>query len=183
MKERTYHVASAAVLAAMLCASAWVSVPLQPVPVTFQVLVVVLAALVLPPRWAAASVLAYLVIGASGVPVFSGAKGGLQVLAGPTGGYLWGFVFGAVLGSASTRAMRRARIPLAGADAAAAILVIACVYALGWLQLSFVMHLTPLKALLAGVVPFLPVDALKAAVAVGLAAALRRSGFPRSDFA
>lgn len=178
--DRTRDVVTASLLAALLAASAWVSVPLQPVPVTFQTFVVILAALLLRPRWAAAAVGTYLVLGAAGVPVFSGPAGGLAPLVGPTGGYLVGFLVATTTG-AWVR-VRLARIARAGAaDVAGAVVVLAVVYALGWAWLVQVTGLGVGAAFAVGVAPFLPLDAAKAAVAVGAAAALRRSGAVPGD--
>ena len=84
---------------ALIAASAWIAVPLpfSPVPVTAQTFAVLLVGSVLGARRGAAAALAYLGEGALGLPVFAGGSGGAHVLAGPTGGYLAGFVAGAWL--------------------------------------------------------------------------------------
>jgi biotin transport system substrate-specific component len=168
---------TAALLAALLAASAWVTIPTQPVPLTFQTLVVVLAALLLDWEWSLAAVGLYVLMGAVGLPVFSGARGGLGVLLGPTGGYLVGFVLAAAMGAASRTLLAR-RLPAVAADALAAAAVVAIVYVIGWPWLARVTGMPPQAAFLAGVAPFLPLDAAKAAAAVGVAAALRRAGVP-----
>jgi biotin transport system substrate-specific component len=135
----------------------------------------VLIALLLTPRGAAASVGVYLLLGAIGVPVFAGARGGPGVLAGPTGGYLFGFLAGAWAGALVLSALRAGGsrvIP----DSMAAAVTIAVAYAFGATQLALVTGIGPGKALAAGMLPFLPLDAAKAAVAVVVAAALRRAG-------
>lgn len=173
---RTRDIVTAALLASLLSASAWVSVPLQPVPVTFQTFVVILTALLLPPAWAGASVGTYLLLGAVGVPVFSGPAGGLAPLFGPTGGYLAGFLVAAVLGAAVRAGVSRVTARAGLADVAAAVVAITTVYALGWARLASVTGLTVGAAFAVGVVPFVALDAVKATAAVGAAAALRRSG-------
>ena len=89
----------AALIVALLAAAAYITVPLGAVPITLQVFVVILALLLLSPGWAAAAVALYLVMGAFGLPIFSGARGGLGVIVGPTGGYLAGFLVGAFAGA------------------------------------------------------------------------------------
>jgi len=79
---------------ALMAVSAWVVIPLGPVPFTLQMFAITFAIVVLTPGQAMASVLGYLALGAIGVPVFSGMRGGIGVLAGPTGGFLWGYIFG-----------------------------------------------------------------------------------------
>lgn len=79
----------------LLAASAWVAIPVGPVPVTMQTLAVVLLAAVGGRRLAVSATLAYLLEGALGLPVFAKGAMGLPCLVGPTGGYLLGFVGGA----------------------------------------------------------------------------------------
>lgn len=176
--SRTAKLTTAALLAALLCASAWISVPVGAVPVTLQVFVVVLIALVLSADWAAAAVGVYLLVGVIGVPVFAGVRGGFAVLAGPTGGYLLGFVFGAWIG-AWTREALAGRVRPVVADGAAALVVVTVVYFLGALQLSAITGLGPFETVAAGVLPFVVPDLVKAAVATSAAAALRAAGVVR----
>ena len=168
-------VTTSALLAALLTASAIVAIPVGAVPFTLQTLVLVLIAITQRPARAALTVLAYLLVGLVGLPVFSGLRGGLGVLLGPTGGYLIGFWAGAVLG-----AVVRERLVAAGrsrlmTDAVAAAVVIVVVYAFGWLQLQLVTSMGAVPALLAGVVPFVIPDALKAAAAIALAPLVRKA--------
>ena len=81
----------------ILVASAYVSIPLpfSPVPITGQTFAVMLIGMVLGRTLGAGVVLAYLVEGACGLPVFAGGAMGLPTLIGPTGGYLMGFVIAA----------------------------------------------------------------------------------------
>ena len=78
--------------AALLCVSSYVVIPIGPVPVTLQVLFVLLAGAVLGAKMGALSVVIWVMLGAFGLPVFAGGKAGPMVLLGPTGGYLLGFV-------------------------------------------------------------------------------------------
>lgn len=78
---------------AIMAVSAWVTVPLGPVPFTLQMFAIVFAVAVLKPREAIAAMAGYLILGAVGLPVFSGMRGGLGILAGPTGGFFVGLVF------------------------------------------------------------------------------------------
>jgi biotin transport system substrate-specific component len=169
------RITTSALLAALLVVSALFTGPMRPVPFTLQVLVIVLIALVVPPRWAALSVGTYLALGAAGLPVFSGQTGGLAVVVGPTGGYLLGFLAGAVAGAWLRERASRLAVPRLGVDVAVAVVVIGIVYALGWAQLTLVTHMGAVAALLSGVVPFLVPDGIKAAVAVALAPMVRRA--------
>jgi len=169
------EVTTSALLAALLAASAVVSIPVGAVPLTLQTLVLVLIALTQRPGRAALTVGAYLLVGLVGLPVFSGMRGGLSVLLGPTGGYLIGFLVAAVVGS-----WLRGRLIGSGtdgvmADAAASFFVVSIVYALGWLQLALTTSMGALPAFVAGVLPFLVPDALKALGAIVLAPFVREA--------
>jgi biotin transport system substrate-specific component len=173
---RVRDLAAAALVAALMAAFAWISIPVGAVPITLQVFVVVLAALLLPAAWAFYAMLAYLVLGAIGVPVFAGGHAGLGVLLGPTGGYLIGFALAAPLGAFLRQTLERRGARQIVVDTSAAVLVVLVIYLTGWAQLTVVAHLTPLQAFVAGVVPFVGPDAVKAAVAIAVAAAVRKAG-------
>ncbi|MCL2024397.1 MAG: biotin transporter BioY [Coriobacteriia bacterium] len=95
---KTREIALIGLFAALLCVSAWIRVPLGPIVLTFQLAVVALIAMMLPPLPAFLSVAAYLVLGLAGLPVFA-AGGGLGYVLHPTFGYLAGFALGAPLGA------------------------------------------------------------------------------------
>lgn len=173
--SRTREMVTAGLLAALLAASAWLAVPIGSVPVTLQVFVVVLIALVLRPQWAAGAVGTYLLVGAAGLPVFAGGKAGLGVLVGPTGGYLFGFFLGALLG-AGVRLLLSGRSTRIVADSAAAAVLILVVYLAGWLQLAAVTGVGLAEAFAMGVAPFILIDVVKAIGAVAVATALRGAG-------
>jgi biotin transport system substrate-specific component len=77
--------------------SAQIKIPLAftPVPITLQTFIVLIAGVILKKNYAALSQILYIILGVSGINWFSGSKGGIGVLAGPTGGYIIGFVFAA----------------------------------------------------------------------------------------
>lgn len=159
----------------ILAASAWVSVPFYPVPLTLQTLAVLLIGGVLGPVLGVSAVAGYLALGAAGAPVFHNGLGGLLVLAGPTGGYLVGFVPAVFLVGWAARLAARAGTPAAGATAWVRLLVLAAgavaasavtyLFGVPWLALFTGMGLE--RAAAVGLIPFLLGDALKAAVAVG----------------
>jgi biotin transport system substrate-specific component len=81
---------------ALISVTSWISIPLGTVPITLQTLVIMLIGVFGNVRTSALSVIAYLIIGAMGLPVFSGGLGGVGVILGPTGGFLISFVIAAV---------------------------------------------------------------------------------------
>jgi biotin transport system substrate-specific component len=178
-RGRTRNLATASLVAAVMAAAGWVSIPIPgAVPVTLQTFGVVLAALLLAPEWAAVSMAIYVFLGAIGVPVFAGGQAGLGVVFGPTGGYITGFILAAYVGALVRTRLTRSGSKQLIADVAAAIVAIAAVYLVGWAQLALVLGLSPLKAFGIGVAPFLVPDAVKAGVAILIATAVRRSQQP-----
>ena len=82
------------------------SVPLEPVPLTFQTVAILLVALVLPMQYALFSVVLYIGLGVTGVPVFSNGRSGMDVITGPTGGFIIGFIITAAVVSYFTKSLR-----------------------------------------------------------------------------
>jgi biotin transport system substrate-specific component len=147
---------------ALLTISAKIQVPFWPVPMTMQTFVVVVLGAVLGWRLAGATVLAYLVQGAAGLPVFAGGAG-LAYLAGPTGGYLVGFLAGAiVVGWLAERGWDRHF----ATSLLAMVLGIATVLVFGVGYLATLIGLQP--AIAAGLLPFLAGEALKIALAMAV---------------
>lgn len=162
-----------ALFALLTWISAKISVPLPwtPVPGTLQTLAVLLAGAVLGARAGAASQIAYLSLGMAGLPVFALPGAGPFYFAGPTGGYLAGFVAGAFLTGCLASAMKRwgtTGLFLAFLAGGAAI------HAVGLPWLAFSLGGDPGAALRAGLLPFLLFDLAKMVVGTGIAAALRR---------
>ena len=147
---------------ALIAASAWIAVPLpfSPVPVTAQTFAVLLVGSALGARRGAAAAIAYLGEGALGLPVFAGGSGGAHVLAGPTGGYLAGFVAGAWLcGLLAGRGWDRRVVTTVLSMALGNLAILAP----GLLWLSRFVGSGRVLAL--GLAPFLPGDAVKIATA------------------
>lgn len=157
---RSAAVALASLFASLTAAGAQLAVPLSPVPVTLQTLFVLLSGMVLGGRLGALSQALYVLLGLAGLPVFAGGRAGPWVLAGPTGGYLLGFIAGAyVAGRLAEGKPSFNRLVLSGAAGTAAV------YVLGVAQLAYWLHGDLGKAIAVGVVPFLPGDAVKVAAA------------------
>lgn len=143
--------------------AAKVQIPLQPVPITLQTLVVLVSGAALGARLGALSQIAYLLAGVLGAPVFSAPIGGPAILAGPTGGYLLAFVPAAALvGWLAEKGWDRSL----AASALMLFLGSLVFYAIGAAQLS--LFVGPQQAVAAGVLPFLVGDALKIVAGMGL---------------
>lgn len=158
----------AALFAALIAVLGLVSIPLpiSPVPVTGQSLAIMLTGSILTVRQSAYSVLTFLLLGAVGVPVFAGMTGGIGILVGPRGGYLIGFLVGAVV-IALLKGQNNNKWRLAFANVAGGIIVI---YTLGMLWLNFVTGMGLEKAFTVGVLPYIPGDLFKvfAATIIGI---------------
>jgi biotin transport system substrate-specific component len=163
---------AAFVIATALSAYVVIPLPVTPVPVTLQPLVVLLAGLVLGPWLGASAMVAYLGVGISGLPVFSGGGAGLPWLLGPTGGYLMAFPAAAFLAGrlAGGAGAHWARI------AVASLVGLAALYLGGVSQLLVVTGQDLSSAVAMGVLPFLAGDVLKVAVATVLATRIRDRG-------
>lgn len=187
--SRTRSIAFVGLSIALMAVSAWVSIPLGPVPFTLQTFVMVFALLVLTPRECLAAIGGYLVLGAIGLPIFSSMRGGLGVIAGPTGGFLWGFLLGALAALAFLHVVRgqMAKTSKDGDESrgsagrtfainlAAGIIFIAVTYVCGWVQLMAVASLGPAAAFATAIAPFILIDAVKLVVAVITAQAVRQA--------
>lgn len=89
----TKYMTRTALFAALTAICAWISIPVADIGFTMQTFGVFLTLGVLGGKWGTVSILIYLLLGAVGMPVFSGFRGGMGMLLGVTGGYLWGFLF------------------------------------------------------------------------------------------
>jgi biotin transport system substrate-specific component len=156
----------------LLAVCAHLSVPLwfTPVPLSLQPFGVLLLGLLLSPRMATATVGAYLLEGAAGLPVFASGPGGLAHLLGPTGGYLLAYPLAALLIS-TVRRRTGGRFSAALVSAALGDLAILMS---GALWLTVMSHGSLWTSLSLAVVPFLPGDAIKVAAAAGTAASWQR---------
>lgn len=95
--SKTYEMTVTALMTAVTCILAPLSIPIGPVPISFTNLAIYLSLYLLGWKRGTISYLVYLLIGLVGVPVFSGFTGGIGKLAGPTGGYIIGFIAMAVI--------------------------------------------------------------------------------------
>ncbi len=153
-----------ALFTALTALGAQIAIPIGEVPITLQVLFVLLSGMMLPPKHAFLSQLFYLLLGAVGFPVFAGFKGGVAHLYGPTAGYLWAFPLSALL--VSYLFARGGNYVLKMISALSGVGVI---YFGGWLRLGLFLNGDFFSALKMGVLPFIGVDLLKAVIAVGIA--------------
>ena len=163
--------------AASLVVSAQVSIPLGPVPITLQIMFVLLAGSVLGSRLGPASVAVWVLLGVFGLPVFAQGKAGAAVLIGPTGGYILGyFICTYIVGYVAEHFAVTYKY-----TAMAMLIGLAFIYGAGlagfMLSFQYVLHkaMTLERALNLAVWPFLPLDIVKTAVAVYIGVRVRRA--------
>ncbi len=167
--EKLRMVVLASLMSALTAVGSYIHVPVGPVPIVLSTLFVILSGLLLGSRWGLTSMGLYLLVGAIGLPVFAGGKGGLAHFMGPTGGYLFGFMISSWLtGFISER--NPGSLVL---DIFAVIIGSLALYGLGVPWLKMVTQMSWAKTFMVGVIPFLIGDAIKAVVAVILARSIR----------
>lgn len=171
MKVR--NMALCGLFTAVLTVCAWLSVPMADLAVTLQTFGVFLTLGLLGGKRGSAAVLVYLLLGAVGVPVFSGFRGGLGALLGTTGGYIFGFMLTALLYWLIT-AIKDTHVT----ELTAMVLGLLLCYACGsyWYMAQYLSGgtVTLGAVLLKCVVPYLVPDAIKLALAWFLTAKLKR---------
>ncbi len=161
------------VMTAVICIVAPFSIPLpfSPVPISLTNLAVYITIYILGTGKSVISYILYLFIGAVGLPVYSGFSGGVGKLIGPTGGYLIGIAFMAVIcGLWIDKWFQNRFLCLTGLFLGTVI----C-YLFGTIWLAYQSNLSLSAALLAGVVPFIPGDLVKIIIATILGPILRRA--------
>lgn len=174
MKNKAYDLVLIALFVALMAICAWITIPAA-VPFTMQTFGVFLALLLLGGKRGAICMAVYLLLGAVGVPVFSGFRGGVSALVGSTGGYLVGFIVSALLMWALTGFAHRNRWTLA---VALAVSLLAC-YAFGTVWFV-VVSVRAGKAMTFGtalsfcVLPYILPDAAKIWLAYFLSKRLKR---------
>ena len=92
-----YDLVLISISAALITVCSWINIPLGPVPFTLQTMAILAVMLTCGGRRGPVAITVYLAMGACGVPVFAGFKGGPAAFAGPTGGFLVGFIFAALV--------------------------------------------------------------------------------------
>ena len=180
--KKTTGMALAGLFAAIAAVCSWISIPLgfTPVPVNLATLAVMLAGGLLGKKYGTISLTVFTLVGAVGVPVFAGFRGGLSVLAGPTGGYIVGYIAMAfVIGLLMEQCSRpgedaKGKVVVVITTVVSMIAGLAACYLLGtaWFIVSTGTGLG--AAMVSCVIPFLPGEVLKITAATILVRKLRR---------
>ncbi len=138
------------------------NIPISPVPISLGMLALYFVTSVLGMKLGTFSVLAYILLGLAGLPVFTGFTGGAGKLLGPTGGYIIGYIFMALIcGFFVDKWGNRLIMEILGM-----VLGTAVCYLFGTVWLAYLASYTFYQALAAGVLPYIPLDAVKLAIAL-----------------
>ena len=174
-KLTTYQLTLTAVMAAVICVLGPISmaIPVSPVPMSLGSMAVYLAVTVLGMKLGTLSCLIYLLLGLVGLPVFAGGSAGAAKLFGPTGGYLIGYLFLALIAGAFVGRFAENKWKNIAFAALGMILGTIVLYALGTAWLAYSAGMDFQAALWAGVIPFIPGDLVKMVIAVLLGSAVR----------
>lgn len=162
-----------AVFAALLAICSQIVIPLGVIPLTLQTAAVYITALALGPVRGVAAIGLYILLGAVGLPVFAGATAGIGVLAGPTAGFLWGFLLVSLISGTLIGKMNPNRFLSYLIALLPGFLV---VFGLGLVWLKYTLALSWSAALTAGVLPYLPGDFGKMVLAAYVCHRLYRAG-------
>lgn len=164
-----------AVFAAVMCVFSVISVNIGPVPLTLALFGVMLISVILGTVKGIIAIAVYLLLGAVGLPVFAGFSGGIQCLAGPTGGYLWSYLFMALIIGLITKNLPAGRFISVLKIFIACVIAIAVCYALGTIQFMAVNKMDLAASLTYCVIPFIIPDLIKAVFASYIGYETRRA--------
>ena len=168
-RTTTKSIVMAGMFAAVLAVLSQISIPMPSgVPVTLQTFAVALTGFVLGMKMGTAATAVYVLIGAVGAPVFAGFSGGLGILLGKTGGFIFGFLLMAPLCGLAIKKKRWSGIILMPAAG-----LLLCHF-LGILQFSFLAQLGFVESALMVSIPYLIKDIVSVIMAYAAAAALRK---------
>lgn len=166
----TQRIVLAALFAALMAVCSQIQIPLPMVPINLALFAVHLCGALLGAKWGALSISAYVLLGLVGAPVYAGFASGPAALFGKTGGYILGYILSAFLVGLLSR---RIGFTFKGLCLSMLVGVVAC-YAFGTVWFMAVTGLNLMTSLAYCVIPFLPGDAVKIALAALLALRLKK---------
>ena len=152
-----------AIMAGVICALAPISIviPISPVPITLATFAIYISIYILGMKYGTISVCIYILLGAVGIPVYNGWTAGADKIIGPTGGYIIGYIFLAIVsGHIIEKDYKNGYRTIIGFVVGTIVL-----YTIGTTWLAFLLKVDFVKALFMGVVPFIIGDIIKIAVA------------------
>lgn len=172
---KTKEIVLVSMMAALTAILAQLSIPIGAVPFTLSIFGAYFAAGLLGSKLGTLSMAVYLLIGAVGMPVFANFRGGIQVLIGPTGGYLVGYLIATYLiGKLFEKVEGPYHISYTRFVVVSFIGLIV-IYIFGVVQLKYVLDFTWSNAYASGIAPFILFDIVKIAIAGSIVLPVRRA--------
>ncbi len=169
MKIKTYDLTITAIFSAIICILSVITIPIGTIPISLSLFAIMLSAISLDAKKGVMSVIIYILIGALGIPVFSGFKGGFHILFGPTGGFIISYIIVALIMSfASQKTNKKLTLFIFG------LLSLAVCYIFGSLQYSLISKVSFYNSLFVCVYPFVVFDVLKALLAINIGIKLKK---------
>lgn len=171
-KFNTKQLALIGLMAAIICVLGpfALNIPISPVPISLGTLAVYFVVSVLGMKLGTISVIIYILLGTVGLPVFSNFSGGIAKLLGPTGGYIIGYIFMALIcGFFIDKWSDNIVLSFLGM-----ILGTAVCYLFGTIWLAFQAGMSFPEALAAGVIPYIPGDLIKLILAMAVGYQIRK---------
>lgn len=176
---KTIDMVLCSIFAAVMCVFSMITIPIGVVSITLAVFGVMLIALTLGTKRAVITIALFILIGAIGLPVFSGFKGGISVLFGPTGGYITSYIFMALIIGRLTKKLPANKAAAFFIKFSACLAGLIVCYALGTVQFVFLQSVNITQALWLCVIPFIPFDIIKIIFAVTISDVIKRTAINR----
>lgn len=168
-KKNTLNLVTAALFTALTAVCSQIAVPMPTqVSLTLQTFAVALCGYVLGIKWGLASIITYIILGTVGVPLFSGFKGGPQVLFGPSGGFIFGFILFVLLCGVSLLIKNKALKLVLGLGG------LSVCHILGIIQFAVVYKTDIISSFLMVSAPYLIKDVISVAAAFFLSIYIRK---------
>lgn len=170
--SKVKQMAFTSLMTAIICVLAPISLtlPTSPIPISLGNMVICFAVTILGMKRGTLSVLLYILLGLAGLPVFSNFTGGIGKLLGPTGGYIIGYLFLALIFGFFVDHFKNRP----ATNALGALIGMLILYLFGTLWLALQLDLSFTASLWAGVIPYIPADIIKTAIALIMGMQLRK---------
>lgn len=169
MKIKTHDLTITAIFSAIICILSVITVPIGTIPISLSLFAIILTAISLGAKRGVLTVIVYILIGSLGIPVFSGFKGGFHILFGPTGGFIFSYIFVALIMSfVSQKTNKKLTLFLFS------LLSLAICYLIGSFQYAIISKVSFYNSLSVCIYPFIVFDILKALLAVNIGLKLKK---------
>lgn len=180
-QQKTKNLILTGMFTAIISVMSQITIPLQPIPFSLSFFAIFLTGMLLKPKYAFFATLAYILLGAFGLPVFAGLRGGLHVITGMTGGFIVAYPIMALITSTSYQLSKRVKITAfiknisrIALPTLGMIISLLISYFIGTLWFSYVSGSTIAYSLTVCVFPFIAFDLLKIALAISFSSILRK---------